>query len=129
LKNYCTRGGFSADTTGMVGKSPQIDLLARVLDVAGLRHAVIAHNLANVNTPGFRRLEVSFDDEMTRLSAGKLGAPKIVESSDGTARGDGNTVDTDVEVGHLNRNSVLTAAATQILALKLGQLRSAITGH
>ena len=32
------------------------------MDVAQLRHQVISQNLANVNTPGYRQREVSFDD-------------------------------------------------------------------
>jgi flagellar basal-body rod protein FlgB len=113
----------------MVGKTTQIDLLTRVLDAANLRHTVIAHNLANVNTPNFHRLEVAFEGEMTRLSAGSGGAPRVVETADAPARQDGNTVDMDVEMGLLTRNSLLTAAATQVLAMKLAQLRSAITGR
>src|SRR5947209_842189 len=113
----------------MIGKTAQFDLLSRVLDAASLRHAVIAHNLANVNTPNYHRLEVSFDAEVTHLSAGSAhGKPQVVESTDATPREDGNTVDMDLELATLNRNALLMSAATQILAMKMGQLRSAISG-
>src|SRR5437660_8135859 len=37
----------------------RMDVLARLLDVADLRHRVIAQNVANVNTPGYHRLQVN----------------------------------------------------------------------
>ena len=35
------------------------DLLSQMLDASSLRHRVIAQNIANVNTPGYKRLEVA----------------------------------------------------------------------
>jgi flagellar basal-body rod protein FlgB len=115
----------------MIGKTAQIELLARLVDAAHLRHAVIAHNLANVNTPNYHRLEVRFESELSEAMAGigEPSQPKIVEAADTPARQDGNNVDLDVELGLMNRNSLLAAAATQILAMQLSQLRSAITGR
>lgn len=39
-------------------------LLARSMDAAMLRSRTIANNIANVNTPGYRRVEVSFEEEL-----------------------------------------------------------------
>lgn len=38
--------------------------IGKVLDAAMLRNSVIANNIANVNTPGYRRVEVSFESEL-----------------------------------------------------------------
>ena len=43
-----------------------LNLLSHVLGAAGLRHRVIAQNIANVNTPGYRRLEVTFEEDLAR---------------------------------------------------------------
>jgi flagellar basal-body rod protein FlgB len=36
----------------------------KMLDASMLRSRVISNNIANVNTPGYRRVEVSFEDEL-----------------------------------------------------------------
>ena len=117
----------------MVGSSLGIDVLARVLDTAGLRHQAIAQNVANVNTPNYRRLTVTFEDDLTRVlkAGGDPGTvrPRTVETAGGAERADGNTVDIDLEMAQLAKNSLLYSAAAQIMASRLGTLRSAITGR
>jgi flagellar basal-body rod protein FlgB len=114
---------------------PQAELLTRLLDVASLRHQVISQNLANVNTPGYRKLEVSFEDAFTRAMGkqGEMSAlrvrPRVVEASANSQRQDGNTVDLDKEVGSLNKNSILFNTAVQMLVSRVNMMRSAITGR
>jgi flagellar basal-body rod protein FlgB len=114
---------------------PQADLLSRLLDVAQFRHGVIAQNLANVNTPGYRQLEVSFEDTFARVlgKQGEAGAlrvtPRLVEGHGNVARQDGNTVDLDKELGSLNKNSLQFSMATQMLISRIAMMRSAITGR
>lgn len=117
----------------MIGKTAELDLLARLLDATAVRHAVISQNIANVNTPNYRRLEVTFESEVERhLSRdGDVVSlkPSVGVAKDDTTRVDGNSVDIDTEVAMLNRNALMAAAATQVLAMKLGQMRSAISGR
>lgn len=114
---------------------PQSDLLARLLDVASLRHRLISQNLANVNTPGYRKLEVSFEDAFSRAlgKKGEAGAllvrPRTVENHTNPARQDGNTVDLDLEVGSLNKNSIMYSTSMQMLMSRVSMMRSAITGR
>jgi flagellar basal-body rod protein FlgB len=114
---------------------PQSELLARLMDVAQLRHRVISQNLANVNTPGYHKLEVSFEDAFSRAlgkkgEQGALGVrPKIVEGQGNPQRQDGNTVDLDKEVGSLNKNSLMFSTAVQMLISRINMMRSAITGR
>ena len=42
-------------------------VVEKSLDAAALQHAVIANNLANVNTPHFKRSEVAFRDELASV--------------------------------------------------------------
>jgi flagellar basal-body rod protein FlgB len=110
----------------------QTDVLSSLLNSAALRHRVIANNVANVNTPNFKRLTVSFDAEVERaLAAGTslrgVGA-RIVEDLSAPERVDGNTVDIDREMNELTKNLQLYSAATAILASRVGLLRAAITG-
>jgi len=123
------------DEDGMSPGDLQCDLLARLLDVASLRHRTVAQNVANVNSPGYRQLEVSFEDAFSRqLSRDELSSAlkvktQVIEGTGGTERADGNNVDIDLEMGRLNKNTVLYRAFSQILAARLALLRTAITGR
>lgn len=119
----------------MITGDTQIALLSRVLDVATLRHRVIAHNVANVNTPGYTRQQVDFASAFAQaLTQGNINSalavsPRVIEGGGGPPRHDGNNVDIDVEIGQLHQNSLLFQVYNQILASRLGQMRSAITGR
>jgi len=110
-----------------------IDLLAQILNGASLRHRVIAQNVANVNTPGYRRLEVSFEADLARALAapggGVAGVHPRVAVVDGPERVDGNTVDIDREMSDLGKNALLYQAAAQIVTSRIGSLRTAIAGR
>ncbi len=110
----------------------QFELLSKMLDAAELRHQVIAANVANVNTPGYHRLDVAFEEALAR-SRGAGGSsevkPRVVERGGGAERADGNNVDIDAEMARLSKNTLLSNAYTQILASRLAALRSAITGR
>lgn len=62
----------------MVLFSPLMTFTEKMLDVTTLRHRVIANNVANVNTPEFKRSEVSFKDALNRIKqSGKDGGPFV----------------------------------------------------
>ncbi len=120
----------------------QFDLLWKLLDASELRHRVISQNVANVNTPGYHRKDVSFEEELARhLAAAQSNGTatddagirdmkaKVFEVSGLTGRLDGNNVDIDQEVGQLQKNALLYETYSQVLASKLGMMRSAITGR
>jgi flagellar basal-body rod protein FlgB len=105
----------------MTVKPSGFDLLQHLLRTSEVRHRVISPNLANVNTPGYKRLDVSFG----RLDT----TPDIHEAEGVTARADGNTVDIDREIGELNKNALLYQAYAQVLVNRLSTMRTAITGR
>jgi flagellar basal-body rod protein FlgB len=116
--------------------SSNFDLMARLLDVASLRHKVIAQNVANVNTPGYHQLDVSFEDSFARAlsqdgESAALGTvkPAIVEGVGGAERADGNNVDIDVEMAQLEKNTLLYRTFMQLLASDIATRRTAITGQ
>ncbi len=118
----------------MNGTSSQVDLLARFLDVASLRHRAIAQNIANVNTPGYTRVDVSFDRALERaLARGEPAAltkatGRVVEDASGPERADGNNVDINTEMGQLDRNTLIYRTFAQVLAFRLATLRAVVTG-
>ncbi len=92
-----------------------INVLDKALDASSLRETVIANNIANINTPGYKRREVDFesllnqeldklkwnsldekvdDVELTHLDAG---VHFDMQAYGYDYRLDGNNVDVDVE--------------------------------
>lgn len=123
------------DTTVMNTTPAQYDVLARLMDASATRQRVIGANIANVNTPGYRRQDVDFEAQLAQLlEAGKHDKvkdiqPEITTPAGGPSREDGNNVDIDKEMGALSKNSVLFETYTQILTSKVGMMRSAISGR
>jgi flagellar basal-body rod protein FlgB len=109
----------------------------KTLDAVALRHEALASNIANVETPGYRRIDLapSFKAELERACAG--GDPRQIASlrpalaPDATAVAlsrDGNTVNLENEMVQMNKNSLLHTVETQLVSASLIKLRLAITG-
>ena len=113
----------------VLGKT-NLPAVMKSLDAGMLRSRVIANNIANVNTPGFRRVEVKFEDELrdalsrTKLKGVEtnerhisLGRPRIDQvnadawhPSDGTLPSGVNNVDIDTEMAKLAENQIKFAS-------------------
>ena len=120
-----------------IGIDKSATLLEKMLDVSSIKHKVIANNIANVNTPGYKKMEVSFADQLEKAvnesSVNKFDTlqPKIViskEDTNDTVRNDGNNVDMDKEVSSLVKNTLSYSIFTQLLAKKYEGIKSAIEG-
>jgi flagellar basal-body rod protein FlgB len=108
--------------------------LERALNGAALRQTVLANNLANANTAGFKRSDVSFGNALEgALGRGGEDAVSNVaftpQTDTATAtRADGNNVDVDVEMANLNENSVTYQALATVAKARLHMLEIAIGG-
>ncbi|MBI2471700.1 MAG: flagellar basal body rod protein FlgB [Planctomycetes bacterium] len=120
-----------------IGIDKSATLLEKMLDVSSVKHKVIANNIANVNTPGYKKMDVSFAEQLEKAlneaSTNKFDAlqPKIVISKEDTSeavRNDGNNVDMDKEVSALVKNTLSYSIYTQLLAKKYEGIKSAIEG-
>ena len=115
--------------------------LGRQMTTAVARQAVAAGNLANLDTPGYRTRELSFDDllngavkrlEMKPASAASHGAPTAqqrptaAEAQGLESRRDGNNVQLDRELFSMTRASSDFAAAQAALSAKFRLIRFAI---
>jgi flagellar basal-body rod protein FlgB len=113
----------------------QFDLIGKLLEAASARQRVISQNVSNVNTPGYHRREVRFEEELAKLLDGvkPISAEELeisVQETLGLAeRADGNNVDIDMEMGEMTRNVLLYQTYSQILGTQLGMMRSAINGQ
>ena len=114
-------------------------LARKLLDAAALRHEAIATNVANAETPGFRRLDVAPDFGVqlkARMAAGDFAKtaqtirPQLAEDSTArSVRPDGNTVELERELLTMNRNVVEYNYLTDLVSGNLKQLKMAITGR
>jgi len=112
--------------------------LAAALRGAAARHKALADNIANVDTPGFIRKEVDFEEALglalQRARRAPQRAAELISSLSPRprrdrslpARADGNNVDIDREMVALARNSLRYHAANEGLAARIRLLRSAI---
>jgi flagellar basal-body rod protein FlgB len=109
----------------------------RMLDVTVLRHEAIASNLANIETPNYKRLDVSptFESQLQEAVASKdpeqiagIQPELTVDTQAVSGRTDGNTVQLETELLKLNQNMVEHSLETQLVTNSLMKLRLAITG-
>lgn len=99
------------------------------------RQGVLAMNIANAETPGYRRGDLVFDAELAAAerarSRGGAGARALgtrYELDDGPARPDGNNVNPDREAVLLTRNAGAFVQQAEVLSRLLALRRTAITG-
>ncbi|MGB8170727.1 MAG: flagellar basal body rod protein FlgB [Chthoniobacteraceae bacterium] len=116
--------------------SSTYDASKHLLDAAALRQEALAANIANSETPGYKRvdLEQSFATEFAaRLKSGATASaptPKLVEDTSATSqRVDGNTVEVDKELLAMGKNGAEFETLTDFVSGSLKQLRMAITGR
>jgi flagellar basal-body rod protein FlgB len=130
-------------------QSTSIPMVAKSLDACMLRSRAIANNLANVNTPGYQRIEVEFESKLRdaldekKLSgsveqAGHMGLgkskldriePIAYRSKDPTLPGEINNVDVDLEAAKLAENQMLYTFGIKFIQLRKGDIQNAITGQ
>lgn len=112
-----------------------VERLSHGLAFARERHAVLARNIANAETPGYQAQDVVFDDLLASPSAGGPGvstgaAPaRQVPARDGTARADGNDVHLDRQMARLAETQIYQQALVQILSNQFTALKQAISGR
>jgi flagellar basal-body rod protein FlgB len=112
-----------------------IQLLSKLLDVTAVRHRVLANNLANVDTPRFKRQDVQFRDALAKAikssDESKVAdvQPRVTEDAATPGRPDGNNVTTQRELGEMMENALLYQFATKAINLKFNSLTKAIKGR
>jgi flagellar basal-body rod protein FlgB len=110
----------------------------RMLDATVLRQDAIASNLANLETPNYKRLDVAptFETQLSQALANNdsdqlssLQPQLSVDTSAVSGRNDGNTVTLENEMLKLNQNMMEHAVETQLVTGALSKMQMAITGR
>ena len=113
---------------------PTGDLLLRLMSASALRAKVIAGNVSNQNTPGYKRQQVEFEDALVRELGRatpdvKSVEPEITVDEGAPARADGNSVNMEDEVVAMRENRILYELYANMLRGRSNLIRSAIHGE
>ncbi len=123
-----------------------ISLMWSALDGLAAQQQAIANNVANVDTPGYRRQSVPFEQvlraqlgshgvEMTatapghlsgRVTGAPLGAAQAAEVL-ASGKNDGNNVEIEREMTELAQTQIKYYAVSQAMSAKLATLREIVT--
>lgn len=92
------------------------------------RQRVVAHNIANVNTPGFGAGQLDFEGSLAEaLSRRSGGVARAQHSATNDPVGlNGNNVSLEKELEALDKSNLHYDALTSALTAKFNQLRTAI---
>ena len=121
--------------------------IEKLLNLSATRHKLIASNVANVTTPGYKSKSIDFDTELKKalepekspltvtnerhipLSSSRHSLPEIKEA-DYTENGTGiNSVDIDSEMADLAQNQLVFELGAKLITDKFTGLKSAIRGR
>lgn len=103
------------------------NLVKSGLDAADIRGKTIANNIANVNTTGYKRKYVTFEETLNSINS----EPKIEVKEDNSTsmRTDGNNVDLENEKVNQAANTLMYNSLVSVTNLKLSMAKSVITGR
>jgi flagellar basal-body rod protein FlgB len=122
-------------------------LLEKALDAAAVRNEIISQNIANVDTPGYKRKTVSFEEHLSGfMNADKVKMQRIdsrhmvssrgdlenalvrveVDNNSTSVRLDGNNVDIDNEMASMAKNTIKYNTLVQRINSGFSMLKSVI---
>lgn len=123
-----------------------IDFMGSLLDVKLKRHELISNNLANVDTPGYKRYDISFEELLkSRLNSRSIPLvttddkhintkkqlmdikPKIYREQEYSYRNDKNNVDIDKEMVEMVKNTLSYNIISEQISKNFKILQTAIS--
>lgn len=123
---------------------PVLNVLQKGLEASGMRQQVLSNNVANIDTPYFKRSDVDFQAVLgavlgknetlsMKLTSSKHlpglangGGSGVVTDQSTSIRNDGNNVDVDREMTNVAENGLYYNSLTRTLSSQLGLLRMVI---
>jgi flagellar basal-body rod protein FlgB len=110
--------------------TPNISILERYLNLAAFRQELISSNIANIDTPGYKTVDIDFSREVARAMAtpAERGMPMVEQVQGLIERPDGNNVSIDRESLLLSQTQMQFTAAIQLMRAEFQNLNQAING-
>jgi len=116
----------------MAKTSNIVDFLEAGIRAENLRQKAIASNIANLETPGYRRVDVKFEELLTKTldSSGAADlseiGPQVHKPEQTPVKTNGNDVNLELEIGNMVKNALRHKAFVRLLNKKYSQLELAI---
>ncbi len=112
---------------------PVMNVLERAMDVSWFRQQLIANNIANVDTPQYKREDIDFQKTLANaLSNGASGEadldPVFIDSGQYSGSNNGNNVDMENEIAQQDINLLQYESLARLESDQLTMLKTAITG-
>lgn len=117
-----------------------INVLDKAADASWLRNDAISNNIANADTPGYKRQDVNFETQLAKalrnsrytsmdskvgnVKMNRLNPITYTDYSGYSYRIDGNNVDPDTEGVYLAKNQVVYQGLTQSINQEFKNLQS-----
>ena len=98
--------------------------MEQYLDLLATRQKLVASNIANMDTPGYRTKDIDFQSEFESQVKGSM--PSVYEPSGLTVKNDGNNVSVDREARLLAENAMRFNFVTNLMKNELRMVKSAI---
>ena len=106
--------------------TPKFRLLRQAMSAYALRSRTVASNVANLDTPGYQRLGVSFEETLQRV---RRGLGRDAGAVTGRVRADDRAPLLEDEMMELADTQMRTQLATRALSEHFALMRSSITGR
>lgn len=117
-----------------------INVLEKAADASWTRNSLISNNIANVDTPGYKRKEIHFedyllnavsdgdslDDDIANVDLDTLTATTYTDYGTVSYRLDGNNVDIDTENAELAKNQIKYYTMLDSITQEFSRLKSVI---
>ncbi len=98
--------------------------LEQYMDLLSARQKLVASNIANADTPGYKTKDIDFQTEFLNAAGGMV--PHAIEARGLAVRNDGNNVSIDREARLLAENDLRFNIATNLLRGQIRTVREAI---
>lgn len=96
--------------------------IERYLDLLSARQKLVASNIANIDTPGYKAKDIDFQFEFQSFSP----VPNVVDTPGLVVKSDGNNVSLDREARLLAENALRFNVAATLMRNQLKTVESAI---
>lgn len=119
-----------------------VNVLTKAADASYQREAILANNISNVDTPGYKRKDLNFegvlsqelgrckhqslDKKISELDTSKLTANVYTDHSNYSYRMDGNNVDIDTENVELASEQIKYKALTSSISSQFSRMKSVL---
>jgi len=102
---------------------PIANRIERYMDLLSTRQKLVASNIANADTPGYKTKDIDFQSEFQNAAGGN---PRVNDVLGLAVKNDGNDVSLDRESRLLSENALRFSLASNLMRAQLRLVRSAI---